>query len=103
MNRRNFIGALIAAPAIVRASSLMPVTRIWTPTGFGLSALEVADHAQDQRLVNAAYSSLFDGDQWTLEQRAAMRKRLGFQSVAEMNAPWLERERMFNMLYANSK
>ena len=30
MNRRNFIGSILAAPAIVRAEILMPVTKIWT-------------------------------------------------------------------------
>jgi hypothetical protein len=39
MNRRGFLGALLAAaaaPAIVRASSLMPVKApaVWTPPGF---------------------------------------------------------------------
>ena len=33
MNRRNFIGLILAAPAIVRAEILMPVTKIWTPPG----------------------------------------------------------------------
>lgn len=32
MNRRNFIGSMLAAPAIVRAEILMPVTKIWTPS-----------------------------------------------------------------------
>jgi hypothetical protein len=46
MNRRGFIGAIIgaaAAPAIVRASSLMPIVPragyVWTPSILGLQAL----------------------------------------------------------------
>lgn len=31
MNRRGFIGSLLAAPAIVRAEILMPVKQVWQP------------------------------------------------------------------------
>ena len=31
MNRRNFIGSVLAAPAIVHSDIIMPVRRIWTP------------------------------------------------------------------------
>ena len=33
MNRRSFLAAAIAAPAIVRAEILMPVVKVWTPKG----------------------------------------------------------------------
>jgi len=46
MNRRGFIGAIIgsgAAPAIVRASSLMPIVPranyVWTPYSLGFQSL----------------------------------------------------------------
>jgi hypothetical protein len=59
MKRRSFLGAVLAAaaaPAIVRASSLMPVApRIWTPPAWGegvvgrmaLVQQEINDHAAD--------------------------------------------------------
>jgi hypothetical protein len=31
MNRRSFLAAAIAAPAIVRSEILMPVVKVWTP------------------------------------------------------------------------
>ncbi len=56
MNRRGFLGAMLAAgaaPAIVKASSLMPIwtPKLWTPTEFGpMTATEVL--ATHQRMYN---------------------------------------------------
>ena len=50
MNRRGFIGAIIgaaAAPAIVRASSLMPIVPragyVWTSYGMGFNAVSFSE------------------------------------------------------------
>lgn len=40
MNRRDFIGALMAAPYVVRSGVLMPIRPLWTPAD-GLSDTEV--------------------------------------------------------------
>lgn len=56
MNRRNFIGtvlALASAPAIVRASSLMPVRALATPVLIG--------HIDNFGL----YVTPFDAERWT--------------------------------------
>ena len=64
MNRRNFIGSMLAAPAIVRAELLMPVTKIWTPRAFAFrSPLEWREacnaiHVEGMQETLARYNSI---------------------------------------------
>ncbi len=58
MNRRNFIISAIAAPAIVRAEILMPVTKIWTPSSF---VYIVIDQRRKRRVLTSADAVAFGG------------------------------------------
>lgn len=97
MNRRNFIGALIAAPAIVRASSLMPVTRIWTPLYYfdGIHLTMDGSHILARHLacrdILAVNNEFMRGD-------CAVVIRSNEWSGTTIRKLWNER-----MLYANSK
>ena len=61
MNRRNFIGSMLAAPAIVRAEILMPVTKIWTPHVRRYDGVIVTEIAAPSR-------ELWPFEQWSPEQ-----------------------------------
>lgn len=78
MNRRNFIGSMLAAPAIVRAEILMPVTKIWTPLcqGFGVSIISQYGDWQDAQNYLAMGLSRI-APRTLAEARAWNRERLG--------------------------
>ena len=83
MNRRHFLGAIIAsacAPAIVRASSLMPVRKTVLVPGYKLIGRVGTGRIVDWNIfyetvaVNNAYLSVMIGEQMreTLERNALM-------------------------------
>lgn len=54
MNRRNFLIGAIAAPAIVKAEILMPVTKIWTPSTATLRVIKFTKDHNGTTLLSVA-------------------------------------------------